>query len=430
MPQNGKPRRSNQQRPKQPKSSRGKNSRRIKSAEDALAAIPHQGGRRPRGPSRPSNLTAEYVQSLHSDVLIPTYGLPSPNYAGPVTARSFRATYQLVAANHASLASTFVMNPYLVAWTQFAYEKLAGGANAACLVPTSFANNATANHSGIPVSSSAVDHIDRISFTSQNATNHNTAYTGKVRVLGVKYRLTYTGTWNNRGGELLIFTNPDQLSLICQEDAAATGGADRFLSGFNTGLEIDNAVNMVTRVPIGDTFEWVWRPTDLQFRDYDTYVPDIVPAVAATSAGSITALKYLPSTENPNSVTPMGWTSGFQLRPATGTVAQNLPYRCDIEVMIEQTSYLLEVNAASGTVALGTPLYNPSHHVAADSASHDKITNALARTHAARTHTSFVSGKSLALVANRAKAAGSKYVTSMVSGLAEASAARLMSMLF
>lgn len=406
------------------KNKQSKNKRRVAAAEQALSRIPTTTARKRKPQKRnspkrsPVSLLDTYCQSVTHDVLVPTIGLPSRNHAGPVMAYSVKSSFGLNAANHSSLVATVVANPYLAMFEDFNYEKLnAAAAEIAMTMPTVFTNT-TASGQGIPVS----PNITQISATQMIGTSHTTAYTGRCRCTGMKFRITYLGPWTNKGGELLLFTNPDNISLACQLDSTTTAG-QTFNSAFLTNAELDQSSTMVTRVPIGDVFEFVWRPRNVDFYDYKTNYPNNTALAGTTAVPNSLIADYLPQTEIANAVVTQGWVTGFQLRPAAGTAATALPYRCEIEAFYEATVNFLEYDPSGQTVA-GRAYYTPTHVVSQNSAASDKIANHLASTHHARQHNVFAHGHNLSL-AKTAEKAGSAVVRSAAAGLAEAAGARI-----
>ncbi len=381
-----------------------KNLRRVESADAALRAVTRNRNanqlrrsrpikQNPRRPSSgPVDSATAYIQSCYADVLVPSFGLPSPNYSGPVTAMTLRGSYRLKAGLAGSNGySTVVLNPSLLPFTQFSYEKLANGAMTDCAVPTIFMNSQSVNHTGIPVQDDAVNNISALSMSGQSVTT-STHYTGKTRCLGIKFRLTYTGTLLDRGGEVVIFDNPTGMSFLCQSDNATTAAGFRFRSAFNSSDEIDIAYHAITRLPLDNVVEWVWRPTDLEFKDFSTRVADIASTVAGSSIGTALAAPYLPSMDCPNACTSLGWTCGFQIRPGKALTNADANYRLEIESVHEALFSVLDSSVAGSTA--GGVTWPTTHHVSRNSPQSDRISNSLSVVHSARRRTNF-SGKSL-----------------------------------
>jgi len=389
---------------------KSKNFRRVASADAALRAYDrsqsnqrsnrprsHRASSRPHPYSRPkrsqNDSATTYIQSCYADVLVPSFGLPSPNYSGPVAAQTLKGSFRLSQGTVNSLGYiSTVLNPTLLPFTTLQYEKLAGGTMANCAVPTMYTNSTNMDYTGLPYQDNSTANQTQLFLAGQQSSSGATQYTGKTRCLGIKFRLTYLGTVLDRGGEVVIFDNPQNIALACQCDDSATGGGFRFRTAFNSSAEIDAAYNMVTRIPLDHVVEWVWRPTDLDFKDVSTLVADLASNVAGSTTGSVAAVPYLPSAETPNATTSMGWVAGFQVRPAKALTSTVSNYRLDIESYHESLFCVLDQSISSVTAA--SVITPPTHSVSKDSIRSDKISNALAHVHASRRGTNFT-GKNL-----------------------------------
>lgn len=315
--------------PSKARRSRRGRSRRIAKAENKIAGL--------------VNHAARYVDSLKRDILVPSLELPSTNYYGPCRKHYVQSRVQLNLANTANLHGGIVMNPMLAFMKYWYVQKNFANADVLCIIPTAYQHTTASTVTGLPYAgvSQPVDFNGRLSNDDQ------LPRAGKVRCLGVHFKIVHTGTVLNRGGSIVVFTNPQKMALACWAESA--GAAAQPVTRFNVNGVIDQALDMVQVHQLEDEFSWTWRPTDLDFHDFTGYLPlEIDPAGSGTNPASY---DYLSPDGAGAGVTPMGWTTGFEIRPAAGTQGAASQYYCDITAEYDLYEYI-EAGTAAGPSTL------------------------------------------------------------------------------
>lgn len=337
------------------------------------------------------NDVENYIHSLQQDVLQPRGILPSPNYFGPVRKHFVQGRVQLNLANTANLHGGLTVNPNLLFFRDFYFQKDVGGVDATVTIPTCFQHATTSTSGGLPSNNSpAGTGLSTVELGGRISNLAAGARTGWARCLGVHFKIVYTGTWNNRGGSIVLFTNPSQVSLACQYEVG--GVIQQPLSPFVTVAEIDQAMEVTQVHALSDEFSWTWRPSDLQFKHFEGYIPMETALVAASNSGNPQVFPYLSSEGNPAAITELGWTTGFEIRPAAGTQGALSNYYVDITA-----EYDLHETISSDTSA-GLSSLMTMEHTKAEPMAIARVQNALSATHIARRQVSLVpAAKSLAL---------------------------------
>ncbi len=384
---------------KQQKRSRKGRSRRVAKLENRLGDI------------------QKYVKSIYDDVVVGNCELPSPDYIGPYRRHQVTGRFQLNLANTASLHASVVVNPWLMWTNNFVFEKVFAGAPVTATVPTIYQHSLTSTAAGLPTGGNLIS--CPLEYTLN--TSSTSSWSGKVRCTGVHFRIYYTGTFANRGGMLLAFTNSQNQALATQSETGAAAAQPTTV--FDTSVELSQLARNVQMIPIGDEFSFTWRPTDLSFREFNTFVPNILDGIVGTN-GNVEVSKYLPDNGVGGSQAEMGWVTGFELRPAAGTQGTASQYFCEVSAEYDLVAY--NDNNSSGTAGLSA--YAPDRRAKVDPIAHARASNALADLHHKRTTLQFPAGaKSLAV---RAEGMLEKYGGKIARNTAvEAIGARMAAML-
>jgi len=333
----------------------------------------------------------QYIDSLSSDVLRPGGILPSPNYFGPIRKHYVQGRTSINLANTANLHGGLVVNPRLMFLQQFQYTKVNAAAETICTIPTCYQHSLTSTSGGLPSNLlPAAGGVTAIALNGRLTNSSTGARTGWVRCTGVHFKIVYTGTWNNRGGSIVVFTNPGSIALAKQlESGAANTVPD---TSFNSADEIDQAVEVTQVHCLSDEFSWTWRPSDLNFSRFDGFIPYDLANAPPPNAGNPSAECYLPSESIGASSTPMGWTTGFEIRPAAGVQGTTSNYYVDISAEYDLFE-TISSDTQSGVSALISSDQTVAHPMAVA-----RVQNALSTMHSQRRSVSLMpAAKSLAL---------------------------------
>lgn len=419
--------------PNKKSQSKSKNQRRIAAAENALNKVRPvpaltRRARKAKSLRRSSSVPAllsdpsRYIRSVLEDCLETGLHLPSTNYTGPYSTRTVRQRVQLSNANTANLHASLICNPYLLWTDSFMFEKAFSGADVTCTIPTCYINTTASTSAGLPTATAPLGGGGLSAITMQGALANGTSqrYTGWVRCHGVKFKIYYSGTFANRGGVLACITNPGHVALAMQYENGSA--SQQPASVLTTSGEIEDSPDLAQLVNIADQFEFVWRPSSLDFKHVDTFIALDGALNAVSSTGNPAAQDYLPSEANGASVAEKGWITGFNLSPAAGTQATLANYWCEIEA-----TYDLHVTRAADATAgvASIPADTVSHQDPVQAA---QIHNALAQLHHARIHSTHVPQRvNLGIVA-KAESYGKQALKGAAAGLAEQAAARIAAM--
>ncbi len=365
--------------PRKPKSS--KNSRRIQSAESALAAT--QRNRQPRTRvSRPSKTTRrprgrglaqpqaglprdaeEYALSIRKDILCANVRLPTMSISSPYTRLRLSTRYTPI--GDANGGFSLLVNPCLAFSDYYQYVVGTGASTATQSVPSVMANGSM--NTGFPSGTSGF--YTAVSLANQLTSPTTYGFYGQVRCLGVMYRIDYTGPNSTKGGELLIFHNGRNAPALYQ----STNGAQPWLTGYTTPAAMATAESQFSVHYMGTSFRHVWRPIHLDFVDYSTYRSRDL--TSTTTEYNVFASPEL-AMPTSNTCTPTGWTSGFYCKPAaTVTAGSSAPYVVTLEVIVDVTAFHGQSNV---------PVLASTDRAIADPPTAAKINNSLAELHHAR----------------------------------------------
>jgi hypothetical protein len=272
---------------------------------------------------------SRYITSLYRDILTTGLELPSTNYFGPYDKFTVTGRTAINLANTANLHGGIIVNPMLMFMQSFYGQKSSAGADVTFEVPTVYQHATTSTNTGCP-SNLVAGGITSVLFNSRLNNTTAAALRAKVRCLGVHFKIYYTGTWNNRGGTIVAYTNPTGVALAtCAEPYPAN---QQPVSAFQSLASADLAgLPEITSVHhLDEEFSFTWRPSTLDFMDVDGYVPDESPVPAASTSGNPALRPYLSFDGAPAATTPAGWITGFEIRPAAGTQGTVSNYYCEI----------------------------------------------------------------------------------------------------
>ncbi len=344
---------------------------------------------------------AQYIRSLREDTLPPSIRLPSFGYSSGYTRRRTFFRSQLTAG--AAVEASCLVNPYIAAFTDHQYREVYTAGTPAVLgsnyVPGVLINSSTTPSGSLPTDSS---------FTALSPTGGVLPTTGAVgynayvRVRGVHIRVLYTGTELNMGGEIIAFHNSGEFPLAINKAAAADGSAS-WTQPFTTNAEIQASAELASVHRLGRSFEFVWRPRSVDFKNVQSFVGTAENnGTVAQSNTYVAPSGYLPNTIVPGAA-PKGWLTGFKILPASGTAATSLNYMVEVMVDADVSVYS---SRSSGEALGGTYLPSteiPQSHPLLESA----ITNALSSLHATRSAKSIPHNQSNLAIRSRANTASS-----------------------
>ncbi len=407
-----------------------KNRRRIAAAERSLSRVvrvPALTRRTRKAKSQPIPRAviddiSRYIASVRDDYLEPGLHLPSNNYTGPYSTRTYKQRVQLQLANTANLHASFICNPYMLWMDNFIYEKDVAGADTLVTIPTAYVNTTASTSPGLPTATAPAGGSGITAVTMQGAIVNGTAtkYSGWVRCHGVKMKIYYAGTFNNRGGTLACVTNPQQVALAMQYEAGTA--ANQPATVFANAGEIEDSPDVSQLVTIGDQFEFVWRPRNLDFVHIDGFKSLDLAPVAASNSGNPAVDEYLPAESNGAPVAEKGWVCGFNLSPAAGTLATTSNYWLEVEACYD-LHIMKSSDAVAGITAI--PADTVGHQ---DPIATARAHNALAALHYSRQHSAHVPQRTNLGIVAKAEQYGKKALGGAITGLAESAASRLAAM--
>lgn len=356
-----------------------------------------------------------YIRSLFDDVLLMDINLPSFNYLGGHSQFSYRAMFQLTAGT--SLTSGVIFNPYMLWTNQMAVDRVTNNATVVTYAPTCLTTAAaTANGQVFSANQTAV------ACSGYYPTDASTAYAGYVRCLGVRCRVTYTGTELNKGGEIIVLHNPQHMGLAAYNEGATSSGASCVSMVPEPSVNLTRFDDAVSVHRIGDAFSFVWRPNTLEFKDVRSCLPIAEATLASINQANqeVVTDGYLMTTDAAYAQSERGWVGGFVLLPAAGTTATALPYWCELEVV-----YDINLHTTEG--GNGTACFRSVRSAHSDPVTQAHIQNALAHVHHRRSiHSVPIEAKSLATKAEQYVGKfGRKAVTGVLEGLGARLAAAL-----
>lgn len=324
----------------------------------------------------------KYVHSLRTDSLASGLRLPSPGFLGSFAPVRMVQRYTPVVGTSTANGFSAILNPWLAAFSsfQFQYENAGVISTSSDLgaLMTNSATTATVFPNGTAFTNLVLNGSTGTSSTQPARAN--------IRVLGAKFAITYTGANQTKGGTVYAVHNPDQVSMVTRNNgssaAFSSGPTLAQLASLNQGVSVHR---------MGDSFEYVWRPTDLEFKSVNSFVPLTQTAIATLSADPEALGKYIPDSTNQGTAVDAGWCTGFVVVPASATAGAAAPYIVTVEVEAELT-----FNYTDGTSnyisVFPTTQQSYSHPTA-----HAVAANALAHTHQIRrTHTAHTSAINLA----------------------------------
>ncbi len=286
----------------------------------------------PRAPPlsyhRLASNVARYIDSLFRDVLCDELELPAMGFTHRYAPYSLSGRFSLTAGT--TIANTAVgMNPYHALWPNVDYDKPnSAAAEINVFVPTLFTNASTNTNGAIPDGAAQ----SGVVLNGQFSASATEPWEADVRVHGVRFRVNYFGTELNKGGLIYAIHNSSHKSLLNQFESDNTAATNGSLSSWTSVNALSQATDMTQTANMGDSFEFVWRPQDLNFHTVKSHYP-AVGAHATVAAGNteISAHDVLPSTTDITRSCPLGWVTGFLIAPATATAATAVPYSVDVE---------------------------------------------------------------------------------------------------
>lgn len=327
-----------------------------------------------------------YIRSIHTDVLDLNTFLPTVNYNGPYAKHIIQGRTTLNLANTANLHGGVTVNPYLAFMDLFAFEKELAGVDIQTTVPTVGQHSIASTSGGLPFGSN----FQSVAMNGRITNTFGSPRSGWVRCLGVHFKIIYTGTWNNRGGTIVCFTNPSNIALLDTSQAATAAAPTG--TGFDGVAEIDQSLEMCQIFPLQDEFSWTWRPETLDFVQFDGAVAFEDANVAAGNSYNQLVRDYLPDETHGLKTASKGWVTGFEFRPAAGTQATASNYVVDISIEYD----ICEHTAVEASNAVSTLPH--THRAHQDPIQAARVHNALNACHHARRSLKFPpSAKSLAL---------------------------------
>jgi len=247
-----------------------------------------------------------------------------------------------------------------------------------------------------------------LTLANQYSTSNTVGYAGWCRPQGVKFTITYLGTDLNKGGEIVVFTNPKERPLALVDNAILT--ANNALASL-TFTELNTMQDCCTIHRMDDRFSFVWRPPNTEFRHVQSDWPvDEMSATALNAENSAArAAGYTSAIDENGGPTPLGWTTGFAIRPASATTAALSNYMVEVEAVYDLALSYMESAQTSATQPHTMAHSHPAHTAA--------IHNALAHVHFERSNAPVRAAKNLAIQT------GKRLLTGAVEGLGERIAA-------
>ncbi len=292
-------------------------------------------GSRSAALSTQNNPLWRYYRSILLDRPMSGVDLPSYGYTGRYSTINVQARTTLTAG--LGVEASCLVNPYMLFTDEFWYERYAGSVAQWQYVPSIIVNSSTTDSGKLPNSTGAVGakQFTQLFPTNCFSSDSTLGYTAKVRPKYVHFKLVYTGTELNKGGMVQFIHNPQQLSMLNYPDVGGTLDPN-FGSSITSAAVLSGDFENVTIHHIGEGLEFTWRPRDHQFKNVTSRAPaSNVTGVAGSNTQNTHVDEYLADPENARAVTPLGWTTGFRLQPATGTAATALPYELEISAELD-----------------------------------------------------------------------------------------------
>jgi len=325
---------------------------------------------------RPPSDVHRLIQSILSDRLISDVHLPAFGNTQPYTRFTNTIRGTLVAG--AASESSVVINPWLLWTNQIRVERCNAGTNVAQYLPTALMNG-TATPSGY-LPEGATNMYTVLTASNRWITDATTAYDARVRPIGIRIRVYYTGTDLNKGGTIYAFHNSLESSLLCSEDSDVTAGSDSaFKSCVNSNTQLAAMTNRVSIHRMGDEFEFIWRPPTFEFNELTTYLPFPETTTLTQANPDLHALGYMApeaGTSLVNQRCHRGWTTGFKIVYPPGVVAAGTtaPYNFEIDAVYDLN---LDYIQTTGTYGNGQAATNSTlrsvHNPVAEAAIHNAV---------------------------------------------------------
>lgn len=351
------------------KTNNKKNNRRIAAVEatlNRLARAPALTPARRKAKSQPRRRGAtssmkrvvddsvRYAQSIINDELTSHCLIPS-QMPRAYAAQRYNFRTQL-SSGATSRCASCIVNPYLLFTTNLLWNNTHNGAEYFQYCPTAMVNaiNTPAYNwpSGTPVNIMNTPLFAAGQFPTAGADG----YGGYVRVQGVRFRITYTGTELNKGGIIHVFHNPEHASALMPDSSIVASG-ENFISTTTTLASLEANASGVSSHYIGDSFEWVWRPSHTEFVDVTSVLDAPLASVAAGDFENslIYSQGYFPDDKSSGNSCPLGWCAGFMLIPAAGTPATALDYYLEIEALLDVNLHQVDGSAGKPTATVVQP---------------------------------------------------------------------------
>lgn len=341
-----------------------------------------------------TNPIASFIRSLHNDVLINAH-LPSTksnNYASVTRTLSF---VPVAGTGPAASLCSFAVNPWLVPVGNLSWNQVLAGAIVNPSLAAAFTNTgACATPFPLTVAGQSILKFTETPVDSTAFTN----FAGRIRVIGVRVRIDYTGTVANEGGTLTIYHGGGRDASIYSRSIAAPYWG----TPFTTSTTLTNSATFVTTSRMGARSEFVWRPREYEFNNVETFLSDevVVASVGLTTSGPDILNKYFGDEYADNNGAESGWAFGFTLSNAVAVAAGvAMPYLVNVDIITHEDTWQCG-SAILPNVAFrrgDTPSYRNT--LLADS-----VANHLAKVHSTRARNPMPTniGKPLATAATNA----------------------------
>lgn len=372
---------------------RSKKSSRATTVAVTVKGTRPQGNSRRRRPRRQATLSLSvptsysplaahcfrYIESLFSDRLLSGVCLPAFGYTRRSTPFEISTRTPLIAGT-TNLNAAVAVNPYHSIFESVSWEKPnTAAAEIVNWCYTAFHNAGTYTNGAIP---NGADQVG-VGLSGQIVPTTAEPMEGSVRIHGIKFRLEYFGTELNKGGLIYAIHNPEQKALLHQYEANNTTNTNGTLSSMSNVDAATYDTETVAVKHIGDSFEFVWRPQSLDFKNVQSFYPAIGAHATAVAGNPLLESRgILGAAEDQTMVAPLGWTTGFILRPATATADTALPYMCDITIIGDYRVNKMDSAAAPQNVSFPTILGTERH--LEDPALQAHLHNALSHVHTQR----------------------------------------------
>ncbi len=321
---------------------------------------------------------ARYIDSLFSDHLCDALELPVSGFSHRYTPFSMSSRGTLTAGS--TITNAFLgFNPYHSVFGDIRFAKSnSSAAEIVVYVPSVFINTGTNTNGACPSGGAQ----EGVSLNGRWASSAAEPYEADVRIHGVRVRINYFGTELNKGGLISAIHNPMNKSILYQDEANNTADTNGSLSSLTAPSSIQYATDMAQTAHLGDSFEFVWRPENLDFKNVQNFYGTTgAHATAASGNAVMDARRILPDNEEATASCPAGWVGGVLIQPATATANTAIPYQFDIEVIGDFRVSKMD-SASAGNIAY--PVVAGTKTPIEDPVLTAHARNALAHLHAAR----------------------------------------------